>query len=821
MSRRGGPPAPLPVDGVLADITAALHNGPAVVVVAPPGSGKTTRVPPALLAAGFADAGQILLLQPRRLAARAVASRIADERGERAGDTVGWHVRFERRFGPRTRLLVMTGGMLTRRLQADPFLDGVSVVILDEFHERGVHTDLAVAMLRGLQQELRPELKIVIMSATLDPAPIAAFLGGAPVVEAAGRCFPVTVVHQAPAPERRVEAVVADAVVDVLGRTDAGHVLAFLPGVGEINRVAGLLRDRVTVPVNPLHGRMRLRDQSAVLQPTAPRTVVLATNIAESSVTLAGVRAVVDAGLARVSVHDPGLGIDVLRTVSCSVAAADQRAGRAGRTGPGLALRLWSETQHALRPAAHSPELERADLAEVVLFLADLGETPDGFGWWQAPPKAHIQRAQALLHMLGAMDKDGRITAVGRSLVALPVHPRVGMVVLTGRSLGLLHASATAAALVSERDPWGAPGVSGPADLLERIAAVDGGGGRGADPRAIEGVRRVRDQLIDVAQRARSVLPSREGTVVDALMAGFPDRVGMRRGAHDALLASGQGARFEGPMALGDAQYFVAVALSGGPRGLRVRAAAPVHTVPATWQTAVFWDPTANRVRTESQLQYGALVLGSRPLERNGAGTPAGDEAEALLLQIAQRAGADVVLRPSDAALALMARIAVLARLRPDQGVERVTLDSLLPQLVRGCRSMADLARADVGAAVLGALGHRFQSILNKHVPTHVGLPSGRRMALDYGDGSGPPVLAARIQKLFGLLDTPRVCGAPVQVQLLAPNRRPAQVTTDLRGFWTGSYQDVRKQLRGRYPKHSWPEDPLTAVAEHRPRRKG
>lgn len=810
----------LPVEAALPALRAGLQEHGAVVLVAPPGSGKTTRVPPALLEAGLVAEGQVLVLQPRRLAARRAGRTIAGWLGVRPGEEVGWQVRFENRTGRSTRIVLMTEGMLTRRLQADPFLDGVSAVILDEFHERGAHADLLLAVLRQLRSELRPELKLVVMSATLDPEPVARFLGGAPVVRAEGRRFPVTVHHRDRPVDERIEAAVADAVVEALAVCPEGHVLAFLPGVGEIERTAARLRGRVDLPVRPLHGRLPLAVQDAALQPTEPRTVVLATNIAETSVTMPGVRAVVDAGLERVSVFDPSLGISVLRTVPCSVASADQRAGRAGRTGPGTAWRLWTRPEHHRRAPAPQPELQRADLSELLLFLADLGEDPGALQWLEPLPAAALARARTLLDQLGAIDEAGDITALGRALAALPVHPRLGRVVVAGHAGGVLRAAATAAALMAERDPWGAPGVAAPADLLERIAAVDGGG-RGGDRGALAQVRRVRDQLIRLARRLEPVPQDRGAGLVDALVAGFPERVGLRSGPGRGRLSTGLELRVARELPIGASEAFLAVAVRASERGATLACAAPLDPAElrVPWRATVRWDPDAQRVRIVRERRLGALLFATRPpsaAEREAL-APA---AAALLLAEARRAGVEVVLQPSPAVRQLQARLALLQRRRPELQVAATGLEDLLPHVVPGRRSFAELARVDLLPLLRGLLDHRVRQRLDRDVPPRWRLPTGREVRLDYGDGSGPPVLSARIQQLFGLRETPRVLGEAVVVELLAPNQRPAQVTRDLAGFWTGSYQAVRKELRGRYPKHAWPEDPLSAPPQDRPGRR-
>ncbi len=803
---------PLPIDPILPDLAEALRAHGAAVLVAPPGSGKTTRVPPALLRAGLADGGKICLLQPRRVAARLAAQRIAAEQGWTPGEEVGWRVRFEDRTSARTRIEVLTEGLLTRRLQADPLLEGVSVVILDEFHERSQHADLALALVRELRALGGPRL--LVMSATLDPGPVARFLGGAPVLRAEGRAFPVEVRHAERPDDRPAHLQVAGAVRQALAEAPEGHVLAFLPGAGEIERCAGALAD-LDAPVLPLHGRLPAEAQDLALAPSRRRKVVLATNIAETSVTLEGVRVVIDSGLARAPRFDPARGVEALELGPISVASADQRAGRAGRTGPGLAIRLWTRHQHALRPPAEAPEVQRADLAELVLFLADQGQSCKEFPWFEPPPAAHLDQAAGLLRALGALDGEGQITAEGRALAALPLHPRLGRVVRAGHRAGALRAAAGLAALAAEPDPWG--GGEGPGDVLDRLRAID------ADPRARR-LRQVRDQLVRVAEGAlgpsRSAGPADLSTLADALLAGFPDRVGLLRGRDgEALLSSGAGCRVDRPERLGGAAAFVAVELAADPRGLVARLAVPVDPadLPATPVRALRWDPAREAVIDVEELRFGALVLRQRP-----AGGPSDPAAVAALLLEHARKRADLLLRPRDGAAGLLGRLRFLSRRRPDLGLpDPGNPASLLPELCDGRRSFQDLREVDLGAELRARLDAASLRRLDELAPARWRLPSGREVELDYGDGEGPPVLAARIQQLFGLVQHPVIAGERALVHLLAPNHRPAQVTADLPGFWAGSYAEVRKELRGRYPRHTWPEDPRVALPEDRPPPRG
>jgi len=793
----------LPIDDVLPELVSALRRHRAAVLVGPPGSGKTTRVPPGLLYAGF---GKVVVLQPRRVAARLAARRIAEERGAGLGGEVGYAVRFDRRTAPDTRIEVVTEGLLTRRLQADPFLEGVGAVVLDEFHERSLHADLALALLREVQGEVRDDLAVVVMSATLDPGPVAAFLGGCPVVEARGRPHPVEVAYvPRPVHPREVDRACAAAVRRALEASE-GHVLVFLPGVAEIERTADRLAD-IEAAVLPLHGRLPLAAQDRALAPSARRKVVLATNIAETSVTLDGVTAVVDCGLARVPRFEPALGLTRLETVPIPRASADQRAGRAGRTGPGVCFRLWTEREHARRPEAAEPDIRRLDLAPALLEVRAWGADPRRFGWFEAPPAGSLAGAEELLERLGAVHGGG-LTAVGREIAALPLHPRLARVVVEGRARGCLRAAAGAAALAEEVDPWaGQPG-----DLLDRIALLDRNDA-GADRRALRRVRRVRDQVLRAAGRTDGG-DALEEAVVRALLAGFPDRVGQPRGPHDprVLLASGTGATLDEPTA---AALLLAVSLAPGRREPRITLAAPVDEawLDVREDEVLAFDPDREAVVHRRVRRNGALVLGERPPD-----TPADPARVAAILAEAARAAPDRALPGDDAGF--LARLRFLARAMPALDLPTFEpLEDLLPELCMGRRSFAELRALDLRTELAGRLTWPQREALDRHAPERFEVPSGARVRLDYRP-EGPPVLAARIQQLFGLAETPRVAGAPVLLHLLAPNGRPAQVTRDLASFWRTTYTQVRADLRGRYPKHAWPDDPLDARPEDRPRRR-
>ena len=815
----------LPVDRVVDEVVEKLDEQGVVIVTAPPGSGKTTRVPPAVLRS--VD-GEMWLVQPRRVAAMLAARRIAQEWGEPPGETVGWSVRFDDRTGPRTRLVAMTEGMLLRRIQADPFLEDVAVVVLDEVHERSLDLDVALALLAELRRDARPDLKLVVMSATLDPAPLVRFFeGAAAVVHAEGRRFPVEVRYLPRPVQTTVPGAVAGAVRRMVDETAerGGHVLAFLPGVGEIGRARELLEDLSAdgrgrrVEVLPLHGRLSLAEQARALATVDHRKVVLATNIAETSVTMVGVVAVVDSGRVRQVRFDPTTAMAYLETVDHSQASADQRAGRAGRTEAGVALRLWTPDQHRTRRPRDVPEVRRADLAPMLLRLLDLGMAPDELRWLEAPPSGALVRARAVLEGLGAVDGGG-LTPRGRALAALPVHPRTGAVVLRGKALGGVHDAATAAALMSEGNPWRGAGGTDLAELVERVGGRASGGSR----RLLRTVRQVRDQLVRVVRGGRRRLSDAE--LADCLLAGFPDRLARRRtaGGLRFKLASGRGAVLRRAEVLASGDLCVAVSVQGGSGGredvidLAAGVSEELAQSRATWKLRVRFDK--DRVRVDEVAWVDQLELATR--------RPKGPVPDALVTAaLVEAAGADPVkaLGLSDDARAWLARVRFVAHHRPDLGLPAFGADDLLAvvaEMAPGCRSFGDLRARGALGYLKGRLSWELQQAVERLAPVSLGLPTGSRRRLTYRAPDEAPVLAVRIQQVFGWTDTPRVVGGrvPVLLHLLAPNQRPAQVTSDLASFWDTTWAEVRKDLRGRYPKHAWPEDPRTAKAEDRPRRK-
>jgi ATP-dependent helicase HrpB len=815
---------PLPIDPLLPAVVAALRERGAAVLHAPTGAGKTTRLPRALLDAGLD--GQIVLLEPRRVAARAAAMRMADELGEPVGQTIGYQVRFERVASAATRVMVVTEGVLLQRLVGDPFLEGVGAVLFDELHERSLDADLALAITQQVRQ-LRPELKVAAMSATLDVDVVAAFLD-APVLRSEGRSFPVEVRYLPRPDDRHLEVRVAEHTAALLAET-TGDVLVFLPGAGEIARAADALAALRPgdVELLPMHGRLDPADQDRVLRPTGRRRrVILATNVAETSLTIPGVTAVVDAGLVRVLRHDPRRGLDRLVIEPNSRASADQRAGRAGRTAPGVCLRLWTELQHRTRPAHDTPEIRRVDLAGPALALLAWGEPdPRRFAWLEAPPPHALDAAMDLLDLLGAT-QGGRLTDMGRAMASLPAHPRIARLLVEGHRAGVLDRVAKVAALLEERQPMvrEAP-VQRPStsDVLDQLAALDGERGTGWRPRhpgVAQAVRTAARQLTERTRRALGREP-RSGSETDLLRAlalAWPDRVAARRPDGRVVMANGRGAVLGPDTAVREAQVIVALdVVDTDDTDARVFLASGVDPawLPTELVATARFDEAQDRVFTAMEQRFGGLVLE----RRLGAQVPASVVEAALVAGARDRLER---ARPDGPDLPrLVARIAWVARARPDLGlppVDRAGLGDLLPDLVAGCRTLADLRKTDWVGALRARLSWSQAQQVDELAPERLTVPSGSSIFIDYPE-QGPPVLAVRMQELFGCTETPRICGEPVMLHLLSPNGRPQQVTQDLAGFWTRTWPEVRKELRARYPKHSWPDDPRLAPAERRPRR--
>lgn len=838
----------LPVAEVLDAAVAASRSG-AVVVTAPPGSGKTMLVPGAVCD-DLAPPAKLVLLQPRRLAARAVAGQIAKLRGSPLGGEVGYQVRFDARVGRDTRLVVETTGIMLRRLVNDVTLTGIDAVVLDEFHERSLEMDLIFGLLVRLRQTLRPDLRLIVMSATLDTAPVAAMLGPAPdqpcpVIAADGRLHPVAIRFLKHGDRRELVDHVAVTVPEAL-RATTGHVLVFLPGVGEIRQCERELEPllaRQGHALLPLFGDLPPEEQDRVLADVGRRKVILATNVAETSLTIPGVTAVIDSGLARQSRLSPATGLPRLELVPISKAAADQRAGRAGRTEAGICWRLWDEASHQHRPAAEVPEAVRGDLAGPLLQLLALGEAGE-FPWLDQPPPHALERARQVLLHLGAIEprdphESGRdrITPLGSELVTLPTHPRLARLLLAGAEHGVLREASLAAALLSDRDPFRTPRGGGPrdrqtvrtrSDIVDRIAALQAfhAGVRIDDPAldphpvGARTVLRAAEQLfhlVEAPRGARAADPA--AAVMLALFAAFPDRLArLRPGTQDrGTLVGGRGVRLESSRVRGE-ELFLAIDVddAGGEAGVRLASAVertwldrePLATANLRTAERLVYSPARRQVEARLQTTWIDLVLDETPITIRDTAAAA-----ALLAREAVVQGDRILPGPDTAAGSLLARTRWLTTTLPDLGLpplDSAVLEDIVGGLCHGLRSLDELARADWMAAIQGRLGYDRVAEIDRLAPTHVELPTGRRLKLAY-DASGLPILAARIQELFGVRETPRVAGGrvPVLLHLLGPNHRPQQVTADLAGFWQNTYPQVKKELRRRYPKHAWPDDPL------------
>ena len=829
----------LPIDAVLPAICQALADGNGLVVQAPPGAGKTTRVPPALLGEPWLVGRKIVMLEPRRLAARAAAARMAAMLGEGVGDTVGYRIRFDSRIGPLTRIEVVTEGVLTRMLRDDPSLKDYGLVIFDEFHERSLHADLGLALALESRAALRPDLRLLVMSATLAAAPVAKLLGGAPIVTAEGRAYPVET-RWLGKPTGRFDEAVARAAVKALA-AEEGDVLVFLPGASEIHRVRAALLDNPAcagVAIVPLLGELAQADQDRALRPSAPgeRKVVLATAIAETSLTIEGVRVVVDGGLMRRPRFDPASGMGRLVTLPVSRAAADQRRGRAGRLGPGVCYRLWAEAEERGLVPFTTPEILEADLAPLALDLAAWGATdPASLSWLDPPPDAAWREARELLVRLGAISGDGRLTDHGRAMAALPLHPRLAHMIVRGQGLGCGGLACDLAALLSERDILRARGAVRNTDIGHRVSALRGDD---AAPPGLEVDRaacaRARTAAAEWRRRLK-VCPD-QGNVTDNIgllvALAYPDRIARRRerSERNYRLANGTGASFVQSDSLAREEWLALAEVGGAGADGRIFLAAPLSLAAIEAHFAgqiegeneVRWDDRAEAVIARRVRRLGALILEEKPLSGEASESVLGATIEGI-----RRIGLDA-LPWTDETRALCRRVAFLARednastwpdmSEPALGAE---LEIWLGPFLAGVTRRSALARIDLAGALQARIGWERRKRLDELAPTHITVPSGTHLALDYsGD---VPVLAVRVQEMFGLAETPRVAGGrvPVLLHLLSPARRPVQVTRDLAGFWANSYRAVRADLRGRYPKHPWPDDPLNAppTARAKPRR--
>ncbi|HYC04443.1 MAG TPA: ATP-dependent helicase HrpB [Azospirillaceae bacterium] len=825
---------PLPIDAVLPELLQALDAGPNAVLQAPPGAGKTTRVPLALLDRPWLAGARIVMLEPRRLAARSAAKRMADTLGEPVGQTVGYRVRLDSRVGPATRIEVVTEGLFLRQLQGDPALDGVGAVLFDEFHERSLDGDLALAFCLQSQGLLRDDLRLVAMSATLDGGPVASLMGGAPLVTSEGRAHPVETRFLEPGPNERLEASVARAVRRALAEED-GSVLVFLPGTGEIRRAQRALEDGglpSNVMLAPLYGDLGLDAQEAAIRPapSGRRKVVLATSIAETSLTIEGVRVVIDGGLSRMSRFDPRSGMGRLETVRVSRASADQRRGRAGRLGPGIAYRLWSEaSDRALTPFT-APEILRADLAPLALELAHWGVTDAAeLPWLDQPPPAGLEQARALLRQLEALDADNRITPHGTRMAGLGLHPRLAHMVLRGTQAGMGGEACLLAALLGERDI--VRDGRRDADIRTRleIAArqTDGGGADAGGLRQVrEAARELRRQL-----RVPSDAPVRPDRAGMLLALAYPDRIAQKRpgGQGQYKLSNGRGAVLDPADPLAASDYLAIADLDGQARESRVYLAAPVSIAELEEvfeaeirnESIVAWDAREGAVLVRRRRRLFELALADA-VERS---PPAAQVLEAMLQGIRETGLS--CLPWTDGLRNWRERVGFLRRIEgeawpdvSDEALLAILEDWLAPYLT-GVSRLGHLQRIDLHAALTGLLDWARGQELERHAPTHLTVPSGSRIPVDYAGET--PVVAVRLQEMFGLAETPRVAGGrvPVLLHLLSPAHRPIQVTRDLASFWANTYREVKKDLAGRYPKHYWPDDPMQAEPTARAKRRG
>jgi ATP-dependent helicase HrpB len=841
---------PLPIDPFLPDIVTSLHSACALVLTAPPGAGKTTRIPRALFDAGFAGQGEILILEPRRLAARLAASRVAQEFGEKLGETVGYSIRFETVSGPKTRIRFLTEAILARRIVHDPNLDGVSTVILDEFHERHLATDLTLAFLKQLQAR-KPGLKILVMSATLEAEPVASFLSEARLLSVAGSPFDLHIEYEAKASDRPLHEKVASAVSKLLRLELQGDLLVFLPGAAEIRRSAEALQpvvERYGILLCFLHGDLPASEQSKSIEPAGRKKVILATNVAETSITIPGVAAVIDSGLARVVGYSAWSGFPTLSTARISKSSALQRAGRAGRTQAGHVLRLYTRADFESRPEHELPEIRRSDLAEAALMLHGAGIRDIGsFVWFESPSQPAIKAAETLLARLGAVDEEGRISAVGSRMLQLPVHPRLARLIVEGERLQTADESTLLAALISERDIrldaranfGGAhPGIrgqlSGSSDLLElldcfreaeearfeseRVFAL------GLDARAVQAVRRGQRQLRRIlsatnpAIRRQPAGGQTEEALLMAILSAFPDRVARRRkvGSRELLLAAGGSAVLSPASVVHEPLFMVAVdaeerispkssvALIRLASAIEIEWLACMFPEAISQKTELTWNDRAGRVDELRQTCYSQIALE----ETTRTASPSPETSALLAAAVFARGLSPFHDLPSLSAF--QSRLAVVAKCFPGEnwpGMGDPEIRAAVQHLCSGKRSLEELAPLSLTSALMERLTGRQRALLGREAPEHIKLKSGRTVKVHY-ESAKPPWIESRLQDFFGTFSTPRICAGqvPLIVHLLAPNGRAVQVTQDLVGFWERHYPAIRRELQRRYPKHAWPE---------------
>jgi len=814
---------PLPVDAALPALTQALASRNAAVLVAPPGAGKTTRVPLVLAGQDWAKGMKIIVLEPRRLATRAAADRMAKTLGEATGDTVGYRVRLGSKISRKTRIEVVTEGIFTNQILDDPSLEGIAAVLFDEFHERSLDADLGLALALDAQRGLREDLKLVVMSATIDGARVAKLLGDAPVVESEGRAFPVETRHISRDPQARIENQVADAVTRAL-RADGGSLLVFLPGAGEIRRTETLLRERVSDPavdIVPLFGALEAEVQDRAIAPPPPgkRKVVLATSIAETSLTIDGVRVVIDSGLARVPRYEPDVGLTRLETVRVSRASADQRRGRAGRTAPGICYRLWDEQQTGSLEPFTKPEILAADLSSFVLDLAHWGVTDtDPLAFLDPPPKPALSEARALLRELDALDSAGRITGEGKKLRALPLPPRLARMVVDAAAEGSGGLAADIALVLTERGLGG-----NDADLRHRLDELH----RDRSRRA-QDARKMAARWADSAGGKQGDSELSPGIV---LALAYPDRIAKNRGAGGGfVLANGRGAVIDQASSLAREPFLAIGEIAGSATQARVILAAPITQAEIETRFGehietrdqVVFDVGSLSLRGRAGKRLGAVML----TERTAAVEPNEENAHIFAMGVAD---AGIAKLPWTKPLTQWRdRVMFLRKAEGEEWPDlsddglAANVEQWLAPMLQGKTSLREFSAEDLSNALSALMPHTLRRRLDVEAPTHFSAPSGSHVPIDYQNAEGPK-LSIRVQELYGLDKHPTIAGGrvPLLVELLSPAHRPVQVTRDLPGFWRGSYAAVKSEMRGRYPRHPWPDDPVAAPATRRAKPRG
>ena len=824
----------LPIEDVLPALRRTLTEGRNALLTAAPGAGKTTRVPLALLDASWLEGKSLIMLEPRRLAARAAAHRMASMLGEPVGATVGYRMRLDTKVGPKTKIEVVTEGILPRLLQQDPALSTYAIVVFDEFHERSLQTDMGLALCLESQRLFRPDLRLLVMSATLNCGPVADLLGQAPVIACEGRLFPVETRYLDQPLSGHLDAAVVQSIRRSLAQ-DQGSLLVFLPGMAEIRRVEQKLLDLKLAPnilIAPLHGDLpqEAQDRAIAPAPAGTRKIVLATSIAETSLTIDGVRVVIDAGLLRVPRFDSRSGLTRLETIRVTQDSAEQRRGRAGRLEPGICSRLWTSGEHQSLAPCRPPEILDSDLAPLLLELAQWGTAnPAELSWLTPPPAGTVAQARELLTDLGALNIEGQITAHGRRMAELPLHPRLAHMLLKALSLQLTDLACELAALLSERDILRDPSGRRNADLRLRLdilhGAYDYAAGATIDRAACQRVRRTAD--LWQRQHLRAARSDRQGSLDETgllLALAYPDRIAQRQRGNDAryLMANGRGAVFANPDLLGSEDYLVIADLDGSGQWAKINLAAPVQLRDLETLYAdriqvideVSWDEAAQMVRATRQRRLGSLILSARGLSKPDPWTISAALLEGIRLAGLDRLAWTPELRQWRARVAFLRRIEGQESRWPDLSDQALlqTLDDWLAPYLTGLTTFDRVATLDLTQPLRALLSWEQQRQLDRWAPTHLTVPSGSNVRVEY-ETPDLPVLAVRLQEMFGCKDTPRLVDGkiPVMLHLLSPARRPVQITKDLSSFWRSTYLEVKKELRGRYPKHSWPDDPLIA----------